>query len=305
VELFRSKVVEAVIALERLNSRIIGLGGLSASYTDGGQYLIGKTRAAITTGHNYTVANMVNTLQEAVQARSMKMTDLVVAIVGAAGSVGSGVATICAAIGVKELILIDKREVQDLVHQLCAVSNTPVHKGSFRDDIPKAHAVLVATSSHENLFLPSDLREGAIIIDDSQPKNVGEHLTRDRPDVLILEGGSVALPPGTVSSIHKAFGPKLKNFDWRHINTPLAGDAEVPSCLAEVLLLTLLGEEGTRCSVGRSDPALAVWLNEQGAAAGFRPGRLQAFGKAHEDGRHWINEPWQATISAPGTAIGR
>ena len=289
--LVKQKILEAVSAVERLNGRLIGLGGLSASLTKGGEYLLDKTSAHVTTGHGYTIANIINTMLEAAKSVELSLKDTVIAVVGAAGSVGSGIARMSATQGIKQLILIDHRSLESTIQKVRQVSNVPVSVGSIAEDIGKAHIVLIATSSQDVIFNPGNFRPGAIILDDSQPKNVAKNFISERPDIIVLEAGTVQLPKNFSYKVHRAFGPKLKHFHWDHINTPMAGKDEVPCCLAEVMLWSSLGENRKNYSIGRSDPKLAEYLNAKGKLLGFNPAPLQSFGEnVNEDRLNKVRE---------------
>lgn len=279
VPLVRAKTHEAVVAIEKLNGQLIGLGGWLASLTDGGAYLLDKTTANVTTGHAYTIANVINMMLHAARAAGLRLGDATVAVVGAAGSVGSGLAMMSALQGVQRLILIDTRSVAPTMQRIQAVSRVPLAVGSIEQDIGHAHIVLIATSSANIIFHPQDFKPGAIILDDSQPKNLTADFMFQREDIMVLEAGAVQLPQDRVYKIRRAFGPKLKPFHWKHINIPMAATDEVPSCLAEVMIWNMLGEHRRQYSIGKADPELAAYLSSKGAALGFAPAPLQGFGK--------------------------
>jgi len=54
--------------------------------------------------------------------------------------------------------------------------------------------IVTATSSTEALIRPEILKPGAIICDVSRPANVSEEITLLRPDVLVIDGGVIAVP---------------------------------------------------------------------------------------------------------------
>jgi predicted amino acid dehydrogenase len=279
VDLVRQKTREGVAAVEKLGGRLAGLGGWLASLTDGGAWLTRQVGIRLTTGHSYTVTNIVNTMLRAVAATGLPLREAVVCVIGAAGSVGSGVARLCATLPIKELILVDHREVTFLLKDLGSQTGLPVRATDLQAGVAAAHAVLSATTASEILFDPQWLREGAIVIDDSHPKNVSRELLARRDDILVLEGGAVQLPPAGYS-IHPALGPGLRSFSWQQVNLPVAGPHDVPSCLAEVMLWTLLGQHREQYSIGRADPLLARYLNDQGELCGFQPAQLQCFGES-------------------------
>ena len=60
--------------------------------------------------------------------------------------------------------------------------------------LPQADVIMVATSSLETLIVPDVLKRGAIVCDMSRPSNVSEQVLEERPDVLVIDGGVVAVP---------------------------------------------------------------------------------------------------------------
>lgn len=60
--------------------------------------------------------------------------------------------------------------------------------------LPHADLIMVATSSLDTLITPEVLKQGAVVCDMSRPGNVSERVLQERPDVLVIDGGVIALP---------------------------------------------------------------------------------------------------------------
>jgi acetylornithine/succinyldiaminopimelate/putrescine aminotransferase/predicted amino acid dehydrogenase len=60
--------------------------------------------------------------------------------------------------------------------------------------LPLADLVVTATSSVEELVTPQNLKFGAAVCDLSRPPNVSRAVKQARPDVLVIDGGIVAVP---------------------------------------------------------------------------------------------------------------
>ncbi len=60
--------------------------------------------------------------------------------------------------------------------------------------LPQSQIIITATNSLDDLINPSLLPLGAIICDISRPANVRPSLRQIRPDVLVIDGGIVAVP---------------------------------------------------------------------------------------------------------------
>lgn len=60
--------------------------------------------------------------------------------------------------------------------------------------LPEADVIMAATSSLDAIITPEVLKRGAIVCDMSRPSNVSKQVIEERPDVLIIDGGIIALP---------------------------------------------------------------------------------------------------------------
>ncbi|NTW05029.1 MAG: aminotransferase class III-fold pyridoxal phosphate-dependent enzyme [Peptococcaceae bacterium] len=73
-------------------------------------------------------------------------------------------------------------------------NNLLVITTKISDGLPQAQVILTATNSLDDLIEPAQLQSGAIICDISRPANVRPSLCQIRPDVLVIDGGIVAVP---------------------------------------------------------------------------------------------------------------
>lgn len=60
--------------------------------------------------------------------------------------------------------------------------------------LPQADLLMVATSSLETLISSDVLKYGAVVCDMSRPSNVSQEVLKERPDVLVIDGGVIAVP---------------------------------------------------------------------------------------------------------------
>jgi len=63
-----------------------------------------------------------------------------------------------------------------------------------RAHLPRADLIMVATSSLDTLITSDVLKHGAVVCDMSRPGNVSDKVLQERPDVLVIDGGVIALP---------------------------------------------------------------------------------------------------------------
>ncbi|GGK31482.1 hypothetical protein GCM10008955_26660 [Deinococcus malanensis] len=100
-------------------------------------------------------------------------------------------------------------------------------------DVRKADLVVLLTSATDAVLRSEHLKPGAVVLDDTQPRNTDASLLDTRLDVTILDGGLVEIPG---------------NYMRGSIGLP-RGVAY--ACLAETLLLGLSGHRG-HFSIGAS-----------------------------------------------------
>jgi len=252
-ELAQRRVLQTVRLAERLGCRLIGLGAFSSIVTDGGIYLLDKVRIGLTTGNAYAAALIIENLLKATKKIEIELRNSILAILGAAGSVGSACSKILAP-KVKKIILIDKREeeLKDLVETLMD------EKESSRDmeyylDLPepiRADIIVTVASASEGILKLPHIIPGTIIIDAAQPSNVSEEVAKNRKDIIVINSGIV----------------HLKDI---HLNMDIGlNKEEIYACLGEVLILLWRGWPG-HYSLGKVNPKHVEELLEMAPKMGL------------------------------------
>ncbi len=128
-----------------------------------------------------------------------------------------------------------------------------------------ARLVVTATSCTGTIIDSEDLQPHAIVCDVSRPANVSRKVTAARPDVLVIDGGIIAVPARSTLS---QFG---------------LGDGLVYACMAETMLLTLAGHL-RNTSIGTDlAPETLHLLRSLANRYGFEVGRLRSFGQPVEE----------------------
>ncbi len=134
------------------------------------------------------------------------------------------------------------------------------------DVLPEADLVVTATSSVEGLVTPQNLKFGAAVCDLSRPPNVSRAVKEARPDVLVIDGGVVAVPG-------------LADLGWRFGFEPGLAYA----CMAETMILGL-EHRYADLSVGTDlNLPTIVELRDVGARLGFRLAQLRSFDRPLSD----------------------
>jgi predicted amino acid dehydrogenase len=196
-QLAQKKIIQALKLAEKLGVKIFGLGALTASITKGGLDLTSKTKIVVTTGNSLTVAVAVKSIKDILRKKQLSFPKTVIAIIGATGSIGRGVALLLAAQYPKNLILIGRTpaHLTELKNAICT-NHTRINLVISTEvaQIQNADIIIVATASPEVLIKSEYLKQGAIIYDVSQPQNVSPDIIQKRADVSIIDGGIVSTP---------------------------------------------------------------------------------------------------------------
>lgn len=282
----QKKLLQAGILAKRLNAKFAGMAGLIASFSKGGKYLSDNiVDFGFTTGHSYTIANIYKIIKDIVKRVSLDLSTSTVALVGSAGSIGSGVAKLISENKIKDMILIDMpnmvslnklTKLKDVLKQIN--SNNPIKISKYISDIRDADLIIVATNSPTSIINSEYLKPGVVIIDDSFPKNVSRDTLKERDDIILLEGGVTQMPKLNIDvSRHM---PDLLDLSI----SKLISCSQAYGCLAETFILAALGHKGNY-GLGDADPRLAKEIMEKGRGLSFVNAVFQNYGFIVEESR--------------------
>lgn len=239
------KVSAAVDHAVRAGCNLVGLGALTAPVTTGGQKLADRTDVGVTNGNAFTAAITMEGVQRLLaHCPNPRPT---IAVVGASGSVGTCLCRLIARRVPEASLLMVARDIGRLTSAAELVRDDApgmrVTESTTMDSVKEADLVVLLTSSADCLLRSEHLKEGAIVLDDTQPRNTDPSLLTERPDVMIVDGGLVQLE-GISLGVNLGFPRGI-----------------VPACLAETLLLSLEGHEG-HFSIGAPTPEQAERIAE-------------------------------------------
>jgi len=218
-----SRIEQALGALAQRGVRTATLGALTSSVSRGGRMVAGRDDIRVTNGNAFTAAVTMQAIERMLPWAPSS--DPHVAIIGATGSVGACVVRLLAERGsVSQMTLVarTKTDIERLAAEVARPGLT-VHTGQTLDAAREADLVVLLTAAPRALLGSEHLKEGALVLDDTQPRNTSPDLLRERPDVLVVDGGVV----------------RLKGVDLR-------ADVGLPpgatyACMAESMLLGLEG----------------------------------------------------------------
>lgn len=260
------RLVQCGQLAESLGAKIIGLGAFTSVAGDGGVSVAKQLNIAVTTGNSYTVATAVEGALDAARRMGISLKDSKVAVVGATGSIGRTCAHLLAPLaGEVALIGRSKDRLQAVAEELTGVNvklYDDVHKG-LRD----ALLIVTVTSAVDAVVQPEDLAVGSVVCDVARPRDVSVRVSKERDDVLVIEGGVVAVPgPKADLAFNFGFPPRTAY-----------------ACMSETMALALEGRYesftlGKDVSVDQVRDITAVAHKHGFTLAGYR-----SFEKAVQD----------------------
>ena len=254
------KIITCGKIAEDLGAKILGLGALTSVVGDGGITIAKNLNIAVTTGNSYTVATAVEGAKRGAALMDTPLDKATIAIVGAAGSIGRTCALLLAE-EAGNLVLVG-RNVDKLAPVAEAVRNRNGRvtvTDNVADGLKNADVIITVTSAADAVILPEHLKPGAVVCDVARPRDVSVRVAKERPDVLVIEGGVVAVP-----------GPNV-NFNFAFGFPPKTAYA----CMSETIMLALDGRYesftlGKEVSVNQAEETQRMAQKHGFRLAGFR-----------------------------------
>jgi predicted amino acid dehydrogenase len=248
-------LVQAIEAARQEGCELAGLGAFTAVWKDGGETLARRTGFPITTGNTYTAAAALDAAFDACEKVGVEPARASAAVLGGTGSIGR----VCAAdlmgrFGRVVLIGRNRERACSAAAELGAEASIDPR------DADSCDLIIAVTSSETPLIEPEGLRPGAIVVDVSRPRNASPRIARERPDILVIEGGVIEAPGRPDMGLNFGFP---------------AGTAY--ACMAETMMMALEGRAESY-SLGKSlDPARLAETRSLAAKHGFRLAGWRAF----------------------------
>ncbi len=204
VDLAYDRILECARIGADLGAEIIGLGAFTSVVGDGGITVAKSSPIAVTTGNSYTVATAIEGTLKACRVLEIDPAQSTLAVVGATGSIGKTCARVLARdFGRTVLVGRDLDRTSELAAEIPGATAT-TDISAIRD----ADAIVTVTSADAEIILPEHLRPGAVVCDVARPRDVSVRVSRERPDVLVIEGGVVSVPGDVKFNFEFGFPPK-------------------------------------------------------------------------------------------------
>jgi fatty aldehyde-generating acyl-ACP reductase len=262
------RLVRAGRIAEGLGAQILGLGAFTKIAGDRGVSLNRRLGIPVTTGNSYTAATAVEGVLLAAERVGLAPRDCQCCIVGATGAIGAACAQAMAAqVASVTLAARSRGPLEELAERLRARGTDARIETDPRRAVAGADLVLAVSSATDAILDPTDFRPGAVVCDVARPRNISAAVHGRRDDVLVIDGGVVAVPGENVD-----FG---LNFGF----PPRTAEA----CIAETMILAL-EERFEAFTLGRDITLEQV--EEIAALArrhGFRVAGLRRFERAVEE----------------------
>lgn len=276
VELAYKRIIQCTEMAAEKGAKIIGLGAFTSVVGDGGITVAKNSPIAVTTGNSYTVASAIEAVLKASDLMGIHLPDATLAVVGATGSIGKTCAKMLGReFGKTILVGRDLERTMSLSKEIeGAVASTRI------EDIQEADAIITVTSSADAVVEPAHLRPGAIVCDVARPRDVSVRVAKERPDVLVIEGGVISVPGDVEFGINFGFPPKTAY-----------------ACMSETMLLALEGraENYTLGKDVSEEQVKEMW--QLAEKHGFKLAGFRSFERAVDEGQ--IERAKAARNSAP------
>lgn len=203
-----NKIVQAARVAQNLGAKVVGLGAMTSVVGDAGITVDREVDIAVTTGNSYTVWTAVEGAVKAAALMGTTAAQAKVAVVGATGSIGQVCARLLAG-QTQAVVLVGRNEerlaalAQTIQGQAEVSYTTDVRAGLREADI------VIAVTSAVDTVVPGDaLKPGAVVCDVARPRDVSVQVAKQRPDVLVIEGGAVEVPGDPDFHLNFGFPPR-------------------------------------------------------------------------------------------------
>jgi len=261
------KIIQTGRLAERLGAQIVGLGAFTKVVGDAGVTVARNLDIAATTGNSYTVALAVQGVLEAARRMDIAPTCASAAVVGATGSIGA-VCSEMLARSVAHILLVGRRpdRLAQVRQRVEAVGGAKVSVSVDIGAIQQADLVVTVTSAIDTIIDAHHLKTGAVVCDVARPRDVSQRVVKERDDVLVIEGGLVAVPGEVDFGFDYGLPPHLTF-----------------GCIAETMVLALEGRF-ENYTLGRDLTMEQVEeIAQLGQRHGFRLDSFRSFDRAISD----------------------
>jgi predicted amino acid dehydrogenase len=162
------------------------------------------------------------------------------------------------------LVALDAARLRPLKDRIEAEHGAPTAIATDYAAIREADIIVTVTSDLGAIIQPHHLQPGAVVLDVARPRDVSRKVIEERDDVLVIEGGMVAVPGADLDfGFDFGFPPRMAY-----------------ACMAEAMILALESRY-ENYSLGRDLSIKQVQeIEALGAKHGFMLGGFRSFERA-------------------------
>lgn len=227
IDFVYKRLIQCGHLAEGLGAKIIGLGAFTSVVGDGGITVAKSLDIAVTTGNSYTVATAIEATIDGARRMEIDMSSARVAIVGATGSIGRTCAHILGSKASSMALIgrdIDRLNVVKDELNADTKRKTTCYS-SVSQGLEEADIIVTVTSAVDVVIQPKDLKIGCVVCDVARPRDVSDRVAKERDDVLVVEGGVVAVPGDVNFNFNFGFPERMAY-----------------ACMSETMMLALEGQ---------------------------------------------------------------
>jgi fatty aldehyde-generating acyl-ACP reductase len=259
-QLARKRISQAVRLARHKGAKVIGLGALTGSLTEGGAGMTKSGETLVTAGRAYTAFVVKSYVDDALQRFELQPESITIAVVGAAGGVGRAVTKLLLRESYRRIILVDlERKLESILEHQTPTHVELTHKISA---VKEADIIITVTNAPEAVVTSDDIKPGAIIIDDAQPSDISPEVINSRDDIIVIEAGVITTGGGIKVGT----------------NFRLANKDEIYCCLGEVMAIAANDWAG-EYQPHNITPEVIDDISTLSKQTGFKLAPYQAFGK--------------------------
>ena len=207
-------------------------------------------------------------MREAARVMEIPLAGATAAVVGATGAIGSVAAELMAR-DVAQMVLVGRPQnlarLEALRDRLCArpLTRAQVSLAANLAPLAQADLILAVTSALDVVIEPGHLRPGAVVCDIARPRDVSARVAALRDDVLVIDGGMVAVPGAVDFHFNFGFPPGMAY-----------------ACMAETMTLALEGRFESYTLGKQITVEQVEEIARLAAKHGFRLGGFRSFERA-------------------------
>ena len=253
---------------ERAGAELFGLGAYTKIAGDRGVTLNERLRIPVTTGNSYTAATAVEGALLGAQRMGLDPRSSAVTIIGATGAIGAACARVLTGqVAALRLVARDAGRLEALREEISGTGMAVSVEPDLQQAVRRAEIVLCVSSAIEGIVDPRDFSPGAVVCDVARPRNVSRALAGVRDDVLVVDGGVIAVP-GEHADLGMNFG---------------FPPGTVEACIAETMILALEGRWEAFTLGQQISAAKVMEIAALGRKHGFRLAGFRRFERAIPD----------------------